>query len=213
MGIIHALSLLGLKGALHVIILKSLLFLPLRNYRSNEPRAPLLPDCVTQEIEHVQIRKWPFLAKPAAVPLPPEHPGAEVQLKADHPGLHLPSTYRCGKHHAQLLGPDDDCTTRPNHVASGWRTQKELVRHTGKVGKKTNQADPRCSKVHVNHKNVKRTRYMNPTMEDYECIHIILGVEKQRVKPTEIKEDHPISQYCVHPQDDGILLTASKRIP
>lgn len=38
-------------------------------------------------------------------------------------------------------------------------------------------------------KNVKRTHYMNPTMEDYECIHIILGVEKQRVKPTEIKED------------------------
>lgn len=74
MGIIHALSLLRLKGALHVIILKSLLFLPLRNYRSNEPRAPLLPDYVTQEIEHVQIRKWPFLAKPAAgISKPPDH--------------------------------------------------------------------------------------------------------------------------------------------
>lgn len=30
---------------------------------------------------------------------------------------------------------------------------------------------------------------MNVTMEDYECIHVILGVEKQKVKPTEIKEN------------------------
>lgn len=29
---------------------------------------------------------------------------------------------------------------------------------------------------------------MNPTMEDYECIHIPWA-EKQKVKPTEIKEN------------------------
>lgn len=35
----------------------------------------------------------------------------------------------------------------------------------------------------------KRIFCMNVTMEDYECIHVILGVEKQKVKPTEIKEN------------------------
>lgn len=30
---------------------------------------------------------------------------------------------------------------------------------------------------------------MNLTVEDYERIHVILGTEKQKVKPTEIKEN------------------------
>lgn len=38
-------------------------------------------------------------------------------------------------------------------------------------------------------KHKKRIFCMNVTMEDYECIHVILGVEKQKVKPTEIKEN------------------------
>lgn len=30
---------------------------------------------------------------------------------------------------------------------------------------------------------------MNVTVEDYEHIHVILGVEKQKVKPSEMKEN------------------------
>lgn len=38
-------------------------------------------------------------------------------------------------------------------------------------------------------KHNKRIFCMNLTMEDYECVHVILGVEKQKVKQTEIKEN------------------------
>lgn len=38
-------------------------------------------------------------------------------------------------------------------------------------------------------KNLKRILCMNLTMEHYECIHVTLGVEKQKAKPIEIKEN------------------------
>lgn len=38
-------------------------------------------------------------------------------------------------------------------------------------------------------KHKKRIFCMNLTVEDYERIHVILGIEKQKVKPTEIKEN------------------------
>lgn len=54
---------------------------------------------------------------------------------------------------------------------------------------------------------------MNVTMEDYECIHVILGVEKQKVKPTEIKENQRDQFYFSDQGLDPTLTEVSGTIP